>query len=84
MIKIHKPAAPQILVDNKATWTKNLLDAINTYGGYSKIPESEKNSLLSHYRHKDIQAALFASSHHKCAFCECIPGVLNPYVSVRS
>ena len=74
MIKIQKPTAPQVLLDNKATWTQNLLDAINTYGGYNKIPESEKNSLLSHYRHKDIQTALFASSHYKCAFCECIPG----------
>ena len=74
MIKIQKPTAPQVLQDNKATWTQNLLDAINTYGGYSKIPESDKNSLLSHYRHKNIQAALFSSSHHKCAFCECIPG----------
>lgn len=74
MIKIQKPTAPQVLIDNKATWTQNLLGAINTYGGYSKIPESEKNRLLSHYRHKDIQAALFASSHYKCAFCECIPG----------
>lgn len=74
MIKIQKPAAPQILVDNQAVWTKNLLDAINTYGGYSKIPEVEKSSLLSHYRHKDIQDALFASSHQKCAFCECEPG----------
>lgn len=42
MIKIQKPAAPQVLVNNKATWTQNLLDAIATYGEYSKIPESEK------------------------------------------
>lgn len=74
MIKIQKPAAPQVLLYKKATWTQNLLDAINIYGEYSKIPESEKKSLLSHYRHKDIQIALSASSHHKCAFCECIPG----------
>ena len=74
MIKIHKSAAPQILVDKKTTWTQNLLDAIATYGEYSKIPESEKSRLLSHYRHKNIQDALFASSHHKCAFCECKPG----------
>lgn len=74
MIKIQKPAAPQVLIDNKAIWTQCLLDAIDTYGGYSKIPESEKSGLLTHYRHKDIQSVLFASSHHKCAFCECIPG----------
>mgnify|MGYP005607735109 CR=1 FL=1 len=61
MIKIQKPAAPQVLMDNKTTWTQNLLDAITAYGEYSKIPESEKRRLLSHYRHKDIQDALFAS-----------------------
>ena len=74
MIKIQKPAAPQVLVDNKTTWTQNLLDAIATYGDYNKIPESEKSRLLSNYRHKSIQNALFTSSHHKCAFCECKPG----------
>lgn len=74
MIKIQKPAAPQVLVDNKATWTQSLLNAISSYGEYKKIPEYEKSRLLSHYRHKDIQTALFSSSHHKCAFCECRPG----------
>lgn len=74
MIKIQKPSAPQVLIDNKDTWFQNLLDAVTTYGEYSKIPDSEKSRLLSHYKHKDIQNALFASSNQKCAFCECIPG----------
>lgn len=74
MIKIQKQAAPQVLIDNKTTWTQNLLDAISTHGEYSRIPKSEKDSLLTHYRHKDIQEALFVSSHKKCAFCECKPG----------
>ena len=74
MIKIQKPNAPQILVDNQDTWTNCLLSAVAFYGGYSKIPEAEKKSLLAHYKHKDIQEALFESSHHKCAFCECKPG----------
>ena len=66
MIKIQKPNAPQILVDNQDTWTNCLLSAVAFYGGYSKIPEAEKKSLLAHYKHKDIQEALFESSHHKC------------------
>lgn len=74
MIKIEKPAEPKVLADNKVMWTQNLLDAINTYGEYSKIPEPEKAKLLTHYRHRDIQDTLFACSHYKCAFCECIPG----------
>lgn len=74
MIKIKKPASPQILVDNKQIWTTALKDAIKRYGGYDKIPSKEKESLLSHYRHKDIKKALFESSHSKCAFCESKPG----------
>lgn len=74
MIKIQKQDIPQILIDNQEIWTKQLTDAINKYGEYSKIPDSEKNHLISHYRHKDIQNALSISSHGKCAFCECKPG----------
>ena len=74
MIKIQKPSAPQVIIDNQATWTKALLNAVASYGGYDKIPEAEKKSLLSHYKHKDIQKLLFACNHHKCAFCECKPG----------
>ena len=54
MIKIQKPSAPQVIIDNQATWTKALLNAVASYGGYDKIPEAEKKSLLSHYKHKDI------------------------------
>lgn len=74
MIKVHRPAPPQILIDNQDTWTTSLLTAVATYGSYSNIPEKEKKQLLSHYKHKDIQDVLFSSSHHKCAFCECKPG----------
>lgn len=75
MIKINKCDPPKVLIDNQASWTKSLMDAINSYGGYDHIPKSEKESLLSHYRHKDIQAALFESSFGKCAFCECKPAI---------
>ena len=74
MIKIQKQNAPQVLIDNQDAWTKSLLKAVESYGGYSNIPDAEKKSLLSHYKHKDIQKTLFESSHQKCAFCECKPG----------
>lgn len=74
MIKINKMPPPQILIDNKETWTAALNDAISKYGGYNKIPFAEKESLISHYRHKGIKKALAESSHDKCAFCECKPG----------
>lgn len=74
MIKIRKAPAPQVLIDNKDAWTAALKDAINRYGGYDKIPSQEKQTLLAHYRHKDIKKALAESSHSKCAFCESKPG----------
>lgn len=74
MIKINKKSPPDILTNNQTEWTNSLLDAIKTYGSYSAIPDKVKDSLLVHYRHKDIQNALSESSHGKCAFCECKPG----------
>lgn len=50
------------------------MDAVDKYGGYSKIPSKERENLLSHYRHRDIQNTLAKSSYDKCAFCECKPG----------
>ena len=74
MIKIKKASPPQVLIDNKDSWTAALKNAINQYGGYDKIPAQEKESLISHYRHKDIKHSLCVSSHGKCAFCESKPG----------
>ena len=73
MIKVKKHNSPKILIDNQTPWTKALNDAISSYGSYDKVPTRIKNSLLSHYRHKDIQKELFESSFYKCAFCECKP-----------
>lgn len=74
MIKIQKQPPPQVLIDYKDMWTQQLLEAVKLYGEFSKIPDAEKNKLLSHYRHQDIRSALAESSHYKCAFCECKPG----------
>lgn len=74
MIKIKKASAPQVLIDNKDSWTAALKNAIDRYGGYDKIPDQEKQALLYHYRHNDIKKALAESSHSKCAFCESKPG----------
>ena len=74
MIKINKPAPPQVIIDNQEQWTKDLNEAITLCGGYNKIPPEQKESLLVHYHHNDIKKTLFASSFYKCAFCECKPG----------
>ena len=73
MIKITKGQSPQVLIDYHVQWTTALNDAISTYGGYSNIPKQQRETILSHYRHRDIVNALAASSHSKCAFCECMP-----------
>lgn len=54
-------------------WTTELMDNIDKYGGYEKIPQEVKNSMWVHYRDKEIKKILFDSSHGKCAFCEAKP-----------
>ncbi|WP_343808397.1 hypothetical protein [Marinobacterium maritimum] len=61
------------MIDNKATWLGALKAAIANYGSYKKIPEKEKQKLISHYRNDSVRSALIKSSFGKCAFCECIP-----------
>ena len=74
MIKIKKSdTPPQVLVDNKITWTNDLMDAVKKYGEYAKIPKELKKNLIRHYRNQEIKDSLFGCSYHKCAFCECIP-----------
>ena len=73
MIKLIRPPEPQILSDNCAKWTQGIMELIETYGEYKKIPASAKEAALKHYRHDDIRSALKESSFNKCAFCEGIP-----------
>lgn len=61
------------MIDNKTTWLGDLKAAIASYGSYKKIPEKEKQKLISHYRNDFVRSALIKSSFGKCAFCECIP-----------
>lgn len=74
MIKINKSIIPpKILATNCESWTKKLDDAVQKYGEYSQIPDNEKEKLIRHYRHTDIQEELAKASYRKCAFCESIP-----------
>jgi len=74
MIKLERRDKPAILDENQALWQQELDLAIRKYGGYNKIPQKEKEGLVSHYRHDQIKRGLFQSSDDKCAFCECKPG----------
>lgn len=73
MIKLNRLSTPAILRENGPIWTKNLIDLVNKYGGYKKIPAKEKESALRFYKHEDIKQPLKTSTHGKCAFCEGIP-----------
>jgi uncharacterized protein (TIGR02646 family) len=73
MIKLQRGLEPAVLQKEGSNWLKALQDAIGKYGSYKDIPDAEKERLTANYRHADIQAALAASSHGKCAFCECHP-----------
>ena len=73
MIKLEREIEPQVLTDNKSTWLKNLKNAITAHGSYKKIPEKDKQKLISFYRNDQVREALVRSSSGKCAFCECIP-----------
>jgi uncharacterized protein (TIGR02646 family) len=73
MIKLQRGPEPAVLLREGPNWLKALQDAIKKYGSYKSIPDAEKDRLIVNYRHADIQMALRASSHGKCAFCECHP-----------
>lgn len=73
MIKLSRGVSPEILKNESTNWLKALQDAIRSYGSYKKIPEKEKDKLISHYRHATIQKELASSTYGKCAFCECHP-----------
>ena len=73
MIKLEREVEPQVMVDNKVQWQKDLQGAIAKYGSYKAIPEKEKNKLTSFYRNDAVRDGLIKSSHGKCAFCECKP-----------
>ncbi len=63
MIKLTKGAAPSVLTNNSAAWTKVVVEKV---GRGEKPTEAEKGR----YRHAEIKAALIAETHGKCAYCE--------------
>ncbi|MVW87847.1 HNH endonuclease [Pseudomonas sp. PB101] len=74
MIKLVRRGKPGILETNQGVWQQALDLAIKKYGGYGSIPQKERESLVSHYRHEKIKEGLVESSGEKCAFCESKPG----------
>ena len=63
MIKLSKLKKPNVLDVSADTWTKTLVDKINSG---VKPTDSEKTK----YRHPDVKFALVEETHGKCAYCE--------------
>lgn len=71
MIKVQKGAEPQVLKDNKKSWTDDLMVLVKKYGSYTKIPKKERDSAIKYYAHPDISAALEGTlAKAKCIYCE--------------
>lgn len=71
MINVHKVAEPQVLHDNKATWTNELMALVEKYGSYTDIPKKEKDAAIKYYGHPEIYSALLGSNARaKCIYCE--------------
>lgn len=71
MIRIQKEVEPQILTDNKAQWTADLMALVRKYGSYDNIPSKIKNAAIVHYKHIDVANTLKGSqAKAKCVYCE--------------
>jgi uncharacterized protein (TIGR02646 family) len=71
MIKVTKGKEPQVLIDNKAQWTSDLVALVKKYGSYESIPKNEKSDAIKNYAHPDITAALLGrGGKAKCIYCE--------------
>ena len=79
MIRIQKGLEPQILLTNKLKWTTDLLNLVNQYQSYDKIPQKEKESVTKNYRHSEIQATLKGCNGiAKCVYCESSVDLTSP------
>lgn len=64
MIRLTKGQEPQVLKDNGATWTAELLSAV------AANDEDEIRKKTKRYNHPDVKAALKQETSEKCAYCE--------------
>jgi len=63
MIKLDKSPCPQVLTDNKDSWTRELLEALS-------CGDTLTTTQKTRYNHRDIKDALVAETFGKCAYCE--------------
>ena len=70
MLKIRRPAMPEILKIHQQEWTNHLVGLVKQYGGYNNIPEAMKNQAVNKYQHEEIKEIVRKLFHGKCVFCE--------------
>lgn len=70
MIQILKKDIPDILQKNQQEWTISLINLVQEYGGFDKIPDRLKSEAVDKYRHEDIKKAVIDITKGKCVFCE--------------
>lgn len=63
MIRLQKQAEPQVLAQNKAAWTQQLLIHLHNN---QDIPKT----LVNRYNHQEVKEALRNETHGKCMYCE--------------
>lgn len=66
MIRLHKGAKPEVLVQNAGQWTAELLAQLQR-------GENGTATRLHRYSHPEIKSALVTETHRKCAYCESKP-----------
>lgn len=71
MIKLYKLEEPEILKNNKDTWTKEYLDCI-------KNDEKPSETIKSRYRNEEIKKKILIETNDKCAYCESKVGHVCP------
>jgi uncharacterized protein (TIGR02646 family) len=71
MIKLNKMKEPDILANNKARWTSDLMSYINNG---QKIPDTVKNK----YNQHEIKEVLKKETKDKCMYCESFISVVAP------
>lgn len=62
MIKLNKQECPEILQQNKESWTQELLQAIKN--------EDKTTNLKNKYNHPEIKKILKEDCYEKCMYCE--------------
>lgn len=69
MRRVNRIDPPQILSDNYARWTEEIINEFNRLGSWNAL-EKKRDDLISNYRHDEIKEQLNRFCFHKCVYCE--------------